>query len=240
VPSRIVFASRTISISGNKTSLLGNEELTITASASGFTDGETIYIKGAFFQPVPSGTPNYFGLTKSGDNWIKNSASYDEQRSVKIGEWDKTLIVRSDFTDSGYKGEGDYQLKLGFYWGSFSPVYWSGNSLSITLNEPDPTPTNTPTPTPAPTSTPTKTPTPTRTPTPTHTSAPTPAPEVLSETTESADPAPVVQSVATISSTASVPVSIILIPLISVGLGTAILSGVFIWQKRNAMQPEDQ
>lgn len=111
VPS--VYAARSMTVNAGKSSLLGNEDVTITASASGFTDGETIYIKGAFFQ---SGSSNYFGYTKSGDAWIKNSTSNTSQRAVKIGDWDGTLVVKSDFTDSGYKGEGDYSFKVGYYY----------------------------------------------------------------------------------------------------------------------------
>jgi len=179
-----VFAARSLTIQANKTSILGDEEMTITASASGFTDGEIIYIKGAFFQ---SGSTNYFGYTKSGDSWIKNSASNASQRSVKIGEWDGTLVVKSDFSDSGYKGEGDYTIKVRFYYGSSFTADWSSNALTVAISEPDPTPTLTPTPTytptptpsptqaPGPTNTPTATPTPTKTPTPTSLkSSPTP------------------------------------------------------------------
>ena len=149
-----VFASRSLSISNDKTTLLGDEESLITASASGFTDGETILIKGAFYQ---SGSSNYFGYTKNGDTWVKNSASNTSQRAVKIGDWDGTLVIKSDFGDSGYKGEGEYLFKVGFYYGT-SSVNWSTNSVTITINEPDPTSTNTPTPSNSPTSTSTPTP----------------------------------------------------------------------------------
>ncbi len=166
-----VFSARGVAITSDKTSLFGDEECHITASTSGFTDGETIYIKGAFYQESP--TKNYFGYTKSGGEWIKNSATNISQRSIKIGEWDGTMIVKSDFSDSGYKGEGEYVFKVGFYYGSYSSVNWSSNSVIILLNEPDPTPTNTPVPTNTPTNTPvptaTSTPIPTKTPTPTFT-----------------------------------------------------------------------
>lgn len=166
-----VSAARSISITGNKTTLGGDEEIQLTASASGFTDGEAIFIKGAFFQ---AGSSNYFGFTKSGDNWIKNSASNTSQRAVKIGDWDGNLSAKSDFSDSGFKGEGDYMVKLGFYWGSYASVNWSVNSLPLFINEPDPTPTQTPTPTDTPVPTPTPPPpvtatnTPSPTPTATH------------------------------------------------------------------------
>lgn len=172
-----VFAARTLTISANKASLFGDEEMTLTASASGFTSGETIYVKGAFFQ---EGSTNYFGYTKNGDNWIKNGDSTLSQKSIQIDQWDGSVITKSDFADSGYKGEGGYKFKIGFYYltsgGNLSSVNWSDNNLDINLNEPDPTPTNTPTPTPTPSPTNTPTPTPTKIPTPIPSPAKTPIP----------------------------------------------------------------
>lgn len=163
-PSHI-YATRSISIVSDKTTLFGNEEIILTASSSGFTEGETVYIKGAFYQ---NGSSNYFGFSKSGDEWIKNSASNISQRAIKIGEWDGKLNAKPDFTDSGYKGEGDYLIKLGYYFGSAASVNWSSNSLPVYVNEPDPTPTSTliPTQIPTATHTPTNVPVVTFTPTP--------------------------------------------------------------------------
>ncbi|MEK7543358.1 MAG: hypothetical protein AAB557_00655 [Patescibacteria group bacterium] len=167
-------------ITSDKASLFGDEEMTITASVSGFTPGETIYIKGAFYQ---EGSTNYFGYTKSGDSWIKNGDTSTNQRSTIVDIWDGNLSVKSDFADSGYKGEGEYKVKVGFYYttsgGNPSSVNWTNNTVTVSLNEPDPTPTFTPTPTLIPTATPqptvasTSTPTPTKTPTPTSTPKPT-------------------------------------------------------------------
>lgn len=160
-----IFA-RDISIASVKSSLFGDEELTVTASASGFTADEQIYIKGAFFQ---EGTVNYFGYTKNNNDWIKNSASSQSQRFIKMNEWDTNLIVKNDAQDTGYKGNGSYKFKLGFYYitsgGNISSVNWSTNTLDIALSYPSPTPTPNPTSTPAPTNTPT--PIPTKTPAPT-------------------------------------------------------------------------
>jgi hypothetical protein len=184
-----VSAARTLMISANKDSLFGDEELTLTASASGFIDGEKIYLKGAFYQ---DGSTNYFGYTKNGDSWIKNGESSLNQKSIQVGAWDNLLVSKSDFADSGYKGEGGYKFKIGFYYltsgGNLSSVNWSTNNLDVNLNEPDPTPTNTPTPTltPTPTSSPTNTPTPTPTrlptPSPTHSPSPTLKPLIPSST----------------------------------------------------------
>ncbi|HUD20215.1 MAG TPA: hypothetical protein VMR81_07265 [Patescibacteria group bacterium] len=238
-----VYASRTLSIMGDKTTLLGDEEFTITASASGFTEGETIYIKGAFYQ---SGSSNYFGYTKSGDEWVKNSAGNTSQRSIKIGEWDGSLVVKSDFTDSGYKGEGDYSLKVGFYYGSATNVNWSSNALTVTINEPDPTPTNTPTPTnrPTPTLTPsptsTLTPTPTSTPivmrtvTPSHIISVTPISFFSTASGEFSVLGDEISATPTSVSTATKSGNILrplLFSFICVGLGMGILSGVFVWER---------
>lgn len=189
------FAARNLTISANRDSLFGDEEVIIVASASGFTSGETIYVKGAFYQDDCGSNCNYFGYTKNGGNWIKNGDSTLSQKSIQIDQWDGSIIVKSDFSDSGYNGEGGYKLKVGFYYltsgGNPSSVNWSVNSLDINLNEPDPTPTNTPiptsiptntpTPTPIPTSSPTNTPTPTKTPTPIPTLKPSisPTPKIL-------------------------------------------------------------
>ena len=135
-----VFSARSLSITSNKSALFGNEEMVLTASMSGFTSGETIYLKGSFYQ---DGGTNYFGYTKHADNWIKNGESTASQKQIKIGEWDGNLTVKTDFTDSGYKGEGSYKIKLGFYYltsgGNLSSVNWSANSLDINISEPDPT-----------------------------------------------------------------------------------------------------
>lgn len=154
--SQLVFA-RDISITANKASLFGDEELVITASSSGFASDEQLYIKGAFFQ---DGTSNYFGFTKNNNEWIKNSASSQSQRYIKMNEWDGLIYVRNDTTDTGYKGDGSYKFKLGFYYttpgGSISSVNWSTNTIDVALSYPSPTPT------PLPTSTPTVFPTPTK------------------------------------------------------------------------------
>lgn len=134
------FAARSVSITSDKNSLFSDEELTLSASMSGFAEGETIYLKGAFFK---EGSTNYFGYTKNGDSWIKNSTTATEQRAIQIGNFDGVVIVRSDFDDSGYSGSGDYSLKLGFYYitsgGNVSSVNWSSNILSVLLEAPTPT-----------------------------------------------------------------------------------------------------
>lgn len=228
-----VFAARSLFITSPTTSLMGHQEAEITASASGFTTGETILIKGAFYA---SGSTNYFGYTKSSDQWIKNSASTSQQRTVTIGDWDGKLIVKSDFTDSGFTGEGDYLFKVRFYYGLSQTGAWSDNILTISLNQPDPTPTSTPTPTPTPTSTPTPTqgptatPTPTKTPTPTPTKTVTPTPttgptETMSPTQSTTPKGEVLGSQ---SEEAQGSIKPLIISLLLISLGTAILTIIFV------------
>lgn len=153
-------SARDISITAVKTSLFSDEELVVTASSSGFTNGEQIYIKGAFYQ---DGTSNYFGFTKNNNDWIKNSASSESQRSIKIGEWDSNLVIKNDPLDTGYKGNGGYKFKVGFYYitsgGNVSSVNWSTNSIDVSLAYPTSVPTTPPTHTPVPTNIPTFAPT---------------------------------------------------------------------------------
>lgn len=132
----LTHAGRSLQITSNKTSLFGEEEMNVSASASGFTEGETIYVKAAFYK---DGT-NYFGFTKKDDSWVKNSVTAADQRQIIIGQWDGSATVRSDFSDSGYSGKGEYNLKIGFYYltsgGNMSSVNWSSNNLTISLDQP--------------------------------------------------------------------------------------------------------
>lgn len=144
------YAVRSLIIESNKSALFGEEEMMVhIASMSGFTTGETIYFKGAFFQ---EGSTNYLGYTKSDDTWVKNGESNISQKKIKIGDWDGNLVVKTDFSDSGYSGEGSYKFKLGFYYltsgGNISSINWSSNNLDVNISEPDPTATLTPEPTP--------------------------------------------------------------------------------------------
>lgn len=182
--TQIAYATRSLSITANKSALSGDEEMAVTASASGFTAGEQIYIKGAFFK---EGSTNYFGYTKSGDSFVKNSANTTDQLQALIDSWNKTLTIKSDYGDTGFSGDGTYKFKVRYYLASDpSTGYWSTNELSISLAQPTPTPTvaptpeptATPTPTPQPTGEPTTPPTggPTKKPTTTPTKKPSPAP----------------------------------------------------------------
>lgn len=153
----VVRAAKSVVITLDKDSIKGEDEVRISASLSGFLADETIKIKGAFFQ---EGSSNYFGYTKNGDAWIKCGDATANQMEVNLSQWNNQLTLRSDFGDSGFSGEGEYRVKIGYYSksssGTYGSVSWS-NSLPIIINLPDPTPTPIPTSTPPPT--PTKIPT---------------------------------------------------------------------------------
>lgn len=156
-PTR-VFAVHKLLISSETSSLSTGDSLTVTLTFSGFTTDETIYVKGVFFS---EGSTNYFGLTKNGDSWVKNSGSATSQQSIKISSDPVVLHVKNDPSDSGFHGEGEYKFKVGYYYltsgGNLSSVNWSDTILSIHLAAP--APTNTPTPMPTPTLLPSPTPT---------------------------------------------------------------------------------
>lgn len=247
-PLTTIFAARNLTITGNKSTLFGDEEMVITASSSGFTSGETIYVKGAFYQ---EGSTNYFGYTKNGDVWIKNGETTTAQRTVTIGSWDQTIVVKSDFSDGGYKGEGEYKVKLGFYYttsgGNLSSVNWSENILAVILNEPDPTPTSTPAPinTPAPTNAPTATPVPataTQAPTKVPTKTPTPTPKL----TPTPTPMPEASASGEILGSEVMPTPAeaprttdrrpLIFILLAIGIGLALLATALVLQKQDILK----
>jgi hypothetical protein len=146
--ARSVEASKNISITTDSSALSYDQEMVIYASASGFATDEAIFVKGAFFY---DGSSNYFGYTKMDDFWIKNSASVVNQLKINLSDWDRKLNVKSDFADSGFKGNGNYKFKVGFYYftsgGNVSSVNWSTNTLDVYLTSPTVTPSPTPIPT---------------------------------------------------------------------------------------------
>ncbi len=164
-----VSASRSITIGITQSLVEGDGVVPITASLSGFLSGEVIKIKGAFFK---EGSTNYFGLTKYGDSWIKNSSNTVNQKEVSVGVWDGVLEVKPDQSDSGFVGSGSYLFKVGFYYytngDKLSSVNWSDNILAINITQAQaPTPTSIPLPTdsPVPSKTPFPSPRPSSTPT---------------------------------------------------------------------------
>lgn len=92
------------------------------------------YIKGAFKKPD---SINYFGETYSGNSWGRNNSSYSAQYKIETnsqGIWEGKIKARPDPKDSGFKGSGDYNFRVGRYTSNGNGPVWS-NDLSLKINE---------------------------------------------------------------------------------------------------------
>jgi hypothetical protein len=92
----------------------------------------TFFIKAAYKK---EGESNYFGLTKSGDDWIKNNEKFSKQMKITTdpdGYWEGIIRTKPDPDDSGFKDAGDYVLKIARYTQSGSGPVWS-NEVKIKL-----------------------------------------------------------------------------------------------------------
>ena len=68
--SESVYGARSVKIDSFEDSFHNDEEGEVQVSLIGFDEGEEIRVKGAF---AGDGSTNYFGFTKIGGEWIKNS-----------------------------------------------------------------------------------------------------------------------------------------------------------------------
>jgi len=164
-----------------------NDYFSIDVTLSGAASDSSYFIQAMFTKPE---SPNYLGFTwgQKGD-WIKYVSSPETdyiKTNFPILENNNTqkILLRPDTDDSGYKGPGEYLVKVKRYTQGGSSTA-SDNSLTVTLAEATPTqevsPTQDPTTSPTPTSVATATSTPTST--PTNTSAPTATKTSTSSTT---------------------------------------------------------
>lgn len=123
--------SNTFIISNAPTQINSDQSFTTSVNLSLSDKPNTnFYIKGAFKHPDKPN--NYFGLTKVGGEWIKNSSSSTNQYPIKTdqsGNWSGLLEVKIDPDDSGYLGSGDYIFKVARY----DPLIWS-NEVTIHIN----------------------------------------------------------------------------------------------------------
>jgi len=174
------FAALTITEASPVSISSPDDIITITASASSLQNTTQYLQIGLTKEGEPS---NYFGFTKNqSEEWFKyksspttsDLSSYFYKFTPVGGVWFGQILAKVDIDDTGYKGAGNYIIKLIKYITS-SPSY-SSNSATITINIssiPTHPPTNTPTPTSSPTPTSTKTPTSSPTKSPTSTIKPT-------------------------------------------------------------------
>lgn len=140
------------------------------------------YLQGSFQK---TSGDNYFGYTQNNyEDWVKylSSPSVDYIKTNLFyfepveGSWSGKIKVKNDIESVGYKGPGDYSLKIRRYSGGSTSEAGESNILTVTLTLSLPTPVPTPTPTETPTTTPEPTTVPTVAPTPTPPRTLTPTP----------------------------------------------------------------
>ncbi len=130
-------------ISQIPTSISSNQSFTVAIDLNlPNNPNSTFYLKGAFKK---SDSSNYFGLTKVGSDWVKNSSSFISQVPISTnsqGLWSGTIEVKPDPDDSGLNGSGQYLFKIARYSVSGSGPSWS-NETGLNINYIDAAPSKT-------------------------------------------------------------------------------------------------
>ena len=171
----------------------------VDASLSGIAS-TSAFVQGMF---TATNSSSYFGFTwGQNEEWVNYVGNTNKdfiiqnlpilQRNISQKIW-----VRPNYTDSAYKGPGDYLLKLKRYTGASDNSTGDDAVVTVTLTEPLPTPT------PTPTEEPTNSPEPTSVSTPIPTKTPTPTPTTTKSPTISSTPTIPKASIASLSATIS-------------------------------------
>lgn len=156
-PSAANSTQATFSISGLPSTIGSDEPVNVRLSLSGITPNSRLFLKGAFYK---EGSTNYFGLTQVNGNFIKNSQAFSSQFPAVTdanGNWQSSLEIKVDESDSGFTGEGDYLFKVARYSENGGGPFWS-NSLRLYINQaapdadPSPKPAQASSPSPKPSS----------------------------------------------------------------------------------------
>jgi len=161
--SKGVFAAYDISVSNFPQSIDVNNQQDIGIELAVKLGGEAeYYLRAAFSHPESPSA--YFGYT-DGYNGAEAKSFYKITTNSN-GEWNGILKIKPDVNSSYFKGEGNYNFKIGYYTAVGNGPNWKYDKVVfLSYSLPSPTPTSTPTP--LPTSTP-KPPTPTPKPTATY------------------------------------------------------------------------
>lgn len=152
-------------LSGVPSSLETTQGFILNIVLNNLTPNSTYYLKGAFKK---SDSTNYFGQTKVGNDWIKNSSTYSSQYRLDLQNstsWTGQLSLMPDPADSGYTGSGAYLFKLARYDNAGNNLTWSAE-YSLQLNGSPTTNTTQSSPSPSPTPSPSIKPTPQISPSP--------------------------------------------------------------------------
>ncbi len=127
--------------------------ITISASASGLSNSNQ-YLQAGL---TKEGEANYFGFTKNtGDQWhlYQSTPTLSDLYSFtpQNGTWSGQVQAKIDITDSGYKGPGNYSVKL-FKYISSPNSRLDSNVVTVSINIPASPPPAPAPPSPSPTST---------------------------------------------------------------------------------------
>jgi len=132
-----VFAILTITEVSPTNITSSDDVITLTATASGLTNS-TQYLQAAFSKEGQA--PNYLGFTKNNkDEWRKYESSpvlADLFSFVPAnGGWSGQVLAKIDTSDSGYKGAGNYTVRLLKYVSSPSS-HTDSNVMTTAVNVP--------------------------------------------------------------------------------------------------------
>lgn len=138
---------------------------------------ETVYyFRGVLFE---AGKTSYFGYTYNHLGQWNNAPSeptkFLEITTTPEGSWSGQLKIKADINSSYFKGEGEYEFKVGRYTAAGNFGSWSDNTAAIKIiYTPPPSPSPTPSPSPSPSLSPS--PSPSLSPTPIPSKSPSPSP----------------------------------------------------------------
>ncbi|MBU1322720.1 hypothetical protein KKE75_01545 [Patescibacteria group bacterium] len=140
---------------------------------------ETVYyFRGVLFE---AGKTSYFGYTYNHLGQWHNAPSeptkFLEITTSPEGSWSGQLKVKADINSSYFKGEGEYEFKVGRYTAAGNFGSWSDNTAAIKIiYTPPPSPSPSPSASPSPAASPFPSPSPSPSPTPIPSKSPSPKP----------------------------------------------------------------
>lgn len=136
-PTPSINTKPTFTISNIPQEISSSDIVTVSIQITDQSSTNTVFFLKPAFKKIDSS--NYFGLTKVGDEWIKNSDSYNKNIKVttdRHGNWSGKIEFKVDPFDSGYSGGGKYLLKVVKYTEDGTGPAWSNeHALNIIAKE---------------------------------------------------------------------------------------------------------
>ena len=164
-------------IDNNLTQINYDQSIDLLFSFNNVVPTKSYYLAGVFQQAAGS---NYFGFTQNNNNWYKYGDDYTNfyKLDIKDSSLSGKLTLKPDIDSSGFKGTGDYLVKIFRYCTSSSSC---GETKTLTIKiiappSPSPLPSVSPSPDPSPSPNPSLSPSPTPLPLPSKSPSPKPSP----------------------------------------------------------------